>query len=1115
MSCVIQMNINSRKIKIKSVTIVFIFSLFCLLASLCAFPIISLEANSILSENNVVFSKLDKDKVLSDNPVYSIEQDHYGYLWFGGNGYLFKYDSSDVEEISTLDNHVFNNVWSIYMDSYKTLWIGTMNGLFYYDDKSKGFKGLFNEYFDLTTVSDNHIRSIYQDSYQNLWVGTSNGLNLFDRETGIFTGYYFDPDNPDSISNNRIRSICEDRQGILWLGTANGLNSFDRETGVFTSYFFNPDNPDSISNNRIRSVYVDSRGILWLGTENGLNSFDRETGVFTGYFHDPDDPGSISDNYITAIYEDRFGKLWIGTENGFNSFDRETGVFTSYFYDSDNLSSIGNNSILAIYEDEQGILWIGTREGVYFIDPDKQHFNYRYDIPIKNNEIRSIYNFENTLLLGGLNSIMNFACNGRAIEELIDFKSLTGEIDAAIVYCIYMDKRGFLWVGTSQLGLLRIDMETFDYSIYNYEPLNPNSISNGTVRTMYQCPVTDLLWIGTNDGLCNFDYENNIFTRYNHNPDDSTSIIGDIINIIYGTSNNELWLGTNNGLDRYDTENGEFIHYFKEPQSFVEFIGCQVESIYEDSSNNLWIGTIDGLFKYNREEGNFTSYTIREGLSDNHILGIIEDNSGKIWVTTKNTINSISPDSNVINSYRFDHGLRGYINYRNSIAKNEEGAIFIGTTNGIFSFYPDKIEIDTYIPPVYIKDFHLVDGNPVSLDKPIEEVKEVTLAYSDNSFIINFIALDYSSQYNNMYAYKLDGFDSDWQYSGANQRIAKYTNIPGGEYIFRVIASNKDGIWNEEGASLIIIITPPFWQEWWFILFLIAVALLTVAAFIKFRTRSLFRHAQILEMQVSQRTAELDNKTLELQKEIHLLEKTEQKLADEIDNRIKYTRALVHELKTPLNPLVAASDYLVSSIREEPLLSFARSINTSAINLSDKIDILLDIARMEVGILQLEYSSVDIQGLLLEIYKNTKIEAEKNELNLLLEIDPDLPVIQCDEERIKQAILNLLNNAFKYTPRNGTVVIKAKKTQNIIISVIDTGCGIDDDEKKYIFKPYSRLNSERSRLSGLGIGLSLVKQTIELHKGRIWFKSQKGKGSVFSFYIPIKRPDVLDRTQEQ
>ncbi|MDD4924117.1 MAG: two-component regulator propeller domain-containing protein [Dehalococcoidales bacterium] len=1027
---------------------------------------------------------MDKNPLLSSNPVYTILNDSYGYMWFGGRAGLFKYDGIKVNRIEAIGNSV---VRSIFEDSKGLLWVATESGLYVYNHGTKSVNTYLNNPNDSLSISSNNVWSVCEDNSGIIWIGTNNGLNSFDKETEIFEVYLNEPDNIDSISDDTIRVVYKDSRGALWIGTNEGINTLDEKTGVFTNYIHNP---IITSDHTVWDIFEDSKGILWIATNEGLNSFDRETAIFTNYVNNPDNYTSISNNIIWDIYEDNNGILWIGTNEGLNSFDRESKTFTRYTSNINNSSSIGNNIVRAIHMGHQDILWLGTRAGVYYIDPTKQYFNYYYDDMIKDNGIRAIDISGDISILGTSTSIIWFNFKNNQVERYFHYY-LISDIRNAITDSVYIDPSGTLWVGTDYIGLLKIDMGTGDYKIYSHDKGNPNSLIDGWIFSLSYSIEQELLWIGTNQGLCSFNVTDNKFTRYKHDSSNPSSISSNNINVVYCTEDGRIWIGTDQGLDRFDSDTGEFIHYLKEPGSQMDFIENQVESIYEDSNNNLWIGTINGLFRYNPQAGNFILYTKADGLPDNHILGIIEDNEGNIWCTTNHSLTKLSPELNIIINYSDDDGLRGHVNYRNSISKNHEGYIFVGNPNGLFSFKPEQIQHSYYFPPLVINDFSLINEKSIYFDKPVEELDEITLSYSNNSFVIDFVALDYSSQLDGKYAYMLAGFDSVWQYCGPDDSFAKYTNIPKGEYNFIVIASNSDGVWNTEGTVLKIIVTPPFWQEWWFILILVVLTLIAVAELVKIRTRVLSMHAVKLENQVEDRTLQLALKS-------HHLE-------DELEQRAAFSRALVHELKTPLTAVLAASSLLFSELKDEPHRSLAKHLNESAYDLDGRMNELFDLSKGELGLLRIERKPTDIIKLLTNVIEISKHEANRKKQSImLLNESLPLPLIDIDESRIRQVVFNLLDNAIKFTPEGGSITVDVEiNSSDIIIKINDTGIGMTQAELSNIFNSYRSSEKHKGNLSGLGLGLSLSKMFIELHGGRIWAESEEEKGSTFFFSIPF------------
>ncbi len=1064
-----------------------IFFIFILAYCLIMMPDMGLKAQSASSDVDIVFSKLDVNEFVSNNQVYSIFKDHSGYMWIGGRGGLYKYDSIGCKSIAGFENEV---IWSIYEDSRQVLWLGTEAGLFKSDSSTGNFTGYTYNPNNPESISSNIIWDIYEDESGILWIGTDNGLNSLDRETGIFTRYA----NDNSSSNNCIvRAIYEDNDKILWIATNCGLTAFERKNATFTNYIYEPDNPGSISSNVIWYVYEDSHGVLWICTEDGLNTFDRETGIINRYVHDPDNPASLSDNQIWTVYEDSNGKLWIGTNNGLNTLDRETGIFTRYMYDPNNPESIKNNIIRTIYEDEQGILWFGTRMGVHYINPDLQCFKY-YD-SVNNIGVRCIYSDINIMALGTPTGILWFDYKKDVIQRNFSYSSMNKGIANGATNCIYVDDSGSIWFGTKYLGLIRIDAQTGQYENYSYEEDNPNSLPDNWISSLCYDAEQDLLWIGTVNGLCSFNYQENKFNRYYYDLNNQSSIASNIVNIIYKTKDGELLFGTDKGLDRLDKENGGFIHYTQD-QVEKDFLNYEIICIYEDVNKVLWIGTNEGLVKYDSRNSGFYLYTEKDGLPGNLITGVLGDNYGNIWLMIDYSLVKLSVESKDIIVYGNDHGLRSSAFYSNSISTDKDGLIFIGTSNGLFSFDSNTIPVSTFKPPVLINGFSLINNESISFDKPIEEVKEIKLPYSNNSFIIDFVALDYTSQRDNKYAYILEGFDTDWQYCGPNESFARYTNVNSGEYQFKVRARNIDNILNEEWTSLKIIISPPFWKEWWFALSCVAVAIAIILLTIYQRIHKVEKYSIELESQVNARTQELIDKSDELK--------------NELNRRVGYTRALIHELKTPLTSMINTSevlkDVLEEKTKDKMIIDMANTILDGSHALNNRIDQLHDIARGELGMLKLDLRFSDIHQIIIDVTKYSAYMFNEKQQKFIIDIPDTLPLIPVDEQRISEVLLNLLNNASKFTQKGGLITLRVtNNTDNITIEIEDNGLGINPEIEKNLFQLY---NTTSYLNRGLGIGLYLSKMIVELHGGIIWgHNNNKGRGSLFGFSLPLKPGD--------
>jgi signal transduction histidine kinase len=638
--------------------------------------------------------------------------------------------------------------------------------------------------------------------------------------------------------------------------------------------------------------------------------------------------------------------------------------------------------------------------------------------------------------------------------------------------------------------LFRIDEKNGEYENYIYDAGNLNSLPDTRINSLCYDSERDLLWIATENGLCSFNYREYEFTRYYNDPQNPASINSNDVNVLYMTGIGKLWIGTSKGLDRFDEETGEFIHYFQDADEQND-INYEIGSIYEGSEETLWIGTNKGLIGYNPETDTFNLYTENDGLPNNNIVGVMEDNGGDVWLMIDYSIVKLSVESGNVIIYGPDHGLYSNAFYYNAMSRDKDGLIFVGTSNGLFSFAPEQITVSTFTPTVLINGFYLVKGGTVSIDEQVGKINTIELSYNDNSFIIDFFALDYISQGDNKYAYMLGGFDTEWQYCGPDHSFVRYTNMADGTYIFQVKASNVDQVWNENATLLKITISPPFWREWWFILLCIALGITIIWLGINIRMHNIQGYSRELELRVNEKTDELIQKS--------------KQLGDELNRRVEFTHALVHELKTPLTATINSSEALISQQQSEISRRLAMNIYKSVMKLDGRINELLDFARSEVGILSVNCKPLDVLKLVDEIYESWVLEANKKGQRLELDKPDSLPRIMADKDRLEQILSNLISNALKFNRRKGAVFFKVSRDDsNIVFEIRDEGLGISREDQLKLFKPYQRLSTGSESYSGLGIGLVLSKRLVELQNGQIWLESKIGKGSSFFVSFPVE-----------
>jgi ligand-binding sensor domain-containing protein/two-component sensor histidine kinase len=836
----------------------------------------------ILASLNLVLGKevpyfkiehLSIEQGLSQNTVRSIIQDKQGFLWFATEDGLNRYDGYrlKVYRHNQLDSNSIsdNFIWILYENKKGELWIGTNNGgLNRFDKENERFVQYKSDSSDPFSISNNNIRAISEDENGTLWVGTEGGglnkfdsrLNHFIRINNLVTNGFF-PYN--------IFSIIENDKESLWLGTDRGLVKFLKNKNQFFNYGISSTN----LNNSINTLYKDNDGIIWVGTVAGVYQFNPAINKFYKYKPLSSEFNGIVNVEINSITKDKTGCLWIGSA-GLGILLIENNSVNALSHSSSNISSLSSDHITTIAEDNMGIIWVGTTEGgINKIDRKENKFiHYKHD-PFNSNSlsystIRAIYeDYDGTLWIGTLEGGLNRLDRKRNLYS--HFKNnpqIASSLSDNTVTSIFRTKRGELWIGTWGGGLEKAEFDRSGKVILGFKHFKNNnydqqSINSNIVQAIYE-DTKGRLWIGTGLGLDLFDRRNNTFIHFTNRANNSNTISDNRIqsNCILEDSAGNLWIGTWNGLNKMilpkgsensgiDDSKVSFERYFWEPNNINSLSNSRIISIYEDKNKVLWIGTYGGglnkIFT-NKKTGEkiIKRYTERDGLSNDIIYGILGDDEGNLWLSTNNGLSKFNPATEIFQSYYEGEGLQSNQFYWGACCNGRNGELFFGGINGFNSFYPLKLKFNNHIPPVYFTDFQIFNKsisiyqNNSPLKKAIEYTKEITLDYDKNVLTFEFVALDYSNPHENKYSYKMENFDKDWVLSG-RRNFATYTNLDAGEYVFKVIGSNNDGIWNKNGCSVKLIVRPPFWKTWWFIFLAILIIGGSVTYFILLHIKDL------------------------------------------------------------------------------------------------------------------------------------------------------------------------------------------------------------------------------------------------------------------------------------
>jgi len=624
--------------------------------------------------------------------------------------------------------------------------------------------------------------------------------------------------------NNVVTEIYIAAQDqVIWLGTYQGLSRFDMQTETWRTYRYQADAPHSLSANIVRAIYPAANGKLWVGTHSGgLNLFDPTTERFSRYQADRNHPAAISDNIIFSVYQAQDGTLWIGTAlGGVNKLDPQRKKFRLYQPQANNPQSLSALDVFGLYIDRAGIVWIGTAGGgLNKFDPQTEQFTrYQHD----DQQPQSLsHNF---------------------------------------VHSILEDREGALWVGTWGGGLNKFDRRMGQFTAYKNDPNDPDSLSDNTVRAIAEDDDGNL-WVGTaSTGLNKFDRQTGHFRHYRYYPDQPDGLMSDNIWNIFKDRQGYLWISTGQGLEQFDPKTEQFTHYRHDDQNPQSLTANTVYNMYEDDAGMLWLATAQGLNRFDRTTQQFTHYLAQDGLPDNRVQNVVADQQGYLWLGTVKGLARFDPKTETFKVYDASDGLQGDFFREWAYARSANGELYFGGINGLNRFHPDEITDNPNLPPVVLTDLLLFNQSvPIGADSVLAQqmssTEAITLAPDQTVFGLEFAALNYTSPNKNRYAYLMEGFDKAWVATTAQRRLAAYTNLNPGRYVFRVKATNNDGLWSDREVALNITILPPWWKTWWFR----ALVLSSMLGGLAWRWHRIEAQKRHLQQVVTERTAALSER---------------------------------------------------------------------------------------------------------------------------------------------------------------------------------------------------------------------------------------------------------------
>ncbi len=1130
------------------------------------------------TKSNIINEITDKDGLKSIQDIEGILQDSKGFIWIGSMGGLRKYDGYEFIDYSNKFDYTYMNhfaedskgiLWvsiflpgGIYLmdleteqviyylpdiypqknsglsyninkvieDKNGTMWSATQNGLLKMEPKVQKadqlkemiFKQGIEEAYSIsifhydTTLSVNNVLDVFEDSHDRLWIGSPNGLYLFNRENNEFVRADVDQNGKTRLTDQRVNEITEENPDVLWVQTLNGFSSISNTGGAFSDIFINNLNFSNYLNAfGSSSTFIDSRNNYWIGTRSDgllhLSFNGNQNAIFEGLYDDVHRP-EYNFGAVLSIMEDRTGLLWIGHDvkgiktlrynNPFTKLEGMLGDVPGIRYDFNR-----------IYKDDDGNLWICSYgNGIFRIDKHGEVVNYNITDPA----------------YPGL--------NGNNDWELL-------ELDNGI------------FLIASNTGIYQLDTHTGNTRQISDIPGAHRMVKTG-----------DYVLFGGYE-LYVYDLKSNNINTYPVNQDDTLGSASNFIIKMCLMKNGEILVSTlyPSGLYRLslDKTTGA-LNFLPLPESIMNNRQAILENtkgiidIYEDKNNVIWFATFyNGLIKLNQETGEMLNFTVKDGLNDNWVTFITEDNRGNIWIATHTGLSMLDQRTGKIRTFDEHDGLPDVTHsYYLSPVEDEKGKIYLGGLGGFYSFHPDSIQKNDIIPPVVITDFRLFNrsveidtAKNAVLTKNISYTQEIRLKYNQNDLSFTFAVLDYNDPLSNRYLYIMEGYQDEWIETDADNRIATYTNLSPGEYTFRVKGSNNDGVWNEEGTFVNIIIHPPLWKTTLAYIIYILLFLLLIRAYIFWRTKRIRSEKMALEKQVSERTADLQhantrlqeheqelqevNTLLEEQKEELMQQKEE--LQSTLENLQKTQEQLIesekmaalgglvagvaHEINTPVGIGVTAISNLIDEVKRMASLykkdEISRKVfreflesaqDTSSLvmkNLERTASLIQSFKQVSIDQVSEQQRVFKLKDYLNDIILSLVPKYKHKNITFKVACEPDLE-LNSYPGAYAQIFTNLLLNSFEHgfaEQEKGTVTIMASQKNNTLnIEYRDDGTGIDPKDLLHVFEPF--YTSDKRKGSGLGLNIvyNIIRQ--KLH-GTITCESQKGSGVLFKMDIPL------------
>ena len=1015
----------------------------------------SITRPQVVEGRDLRFSHLSRLQGLSQTRVAQMVQDDDGFVWFGTqqglnryDGYQFKIFSHEPDNARSLSG-VF--VYALFKDRAGVIWVGTDDSLDRYDRATETFTHI------RLGPNNPFVIHISQDASGMLWLATNEGLYRLDPTSSKITRFTHDASRSDSLPSDDIKSSGIDRSGNLWIASSVGLSQFDPQSNRVLFHV-----PLAVSVREF-TFLEDRTGTFWIasGSGDGLAVLDRKHGVLRRYSFNPK---SNVDSGLTGVYallEDHDGNVWIATMgSGLIKFDHQREVFVGYRNKFGDPESLEENRVISLMQDREGNIWAGLHAIAPNVfsprPPPFEKFQPALEIKDGNREnlVNAIFEDSRANLWMGTGGALYRL--DRRTAEYTAFKP-KGPSSSFEVLSIVEDSQGILWLGTLGQGVMSFDPTTLKFGTsYQHEAGRSDDLSHNIVPRVF-LDHAGTLWATSWNGLNRIDRRTGHIDIFKRDPSSAVEIYFELAEDPSG----DLWVGSATGLYRFNPRDGKFVNFGHDPDDPSSLSNNTLSSVFVDSNHDVWAGTLNGLNRLDRATGRFKKFYMRDGLPGNAASCLLEDGNKHLWVSTNNGISKLDLHTEEFRNYSRSDGIPGAdLTAWGACSRGSSGELFFAGFAGATAFHPELVAESTYAPPIVLTNF-TVGGKPVTpgvdsvLKQSLLMTREVVLNDDQNNFSIAFSALSYSSPTTSRYRYKLDGLDKAWHTTSSDERTAGFTTLPAGSYVFNVQGATSRGPWSDPGASLRIVVLPPWWRTWWFRTLCGAAVVLVITLSYMYRLRQVKRMFEgLIEVRVEERNR--------IARELH-------------DTLLQGFQALLYQIQAARNFLPAAPDRAIQML--DTSLSRATNVlregRDAVLALRSRVQDGNDLVRTISALKEeLAPSGVTEGGTTFKV----------TSMGTLQPINPHL------HDEIYRIAREAVRNAYRYAQAT-TIDVELNYGQSLTLKVRDDGIGMPAEA------------AEQARSRGHW-GLQGMKERAHCFGGVLRVSSQRSVGTEIELTIP-------------